>query len=611
MRLSPLALLQRRTHPRFITGAVIAALFVAAETSLAALLPGTTPVRTLDLVYLPGILVVASWCGLGFGLATALASVVAFDLFLIAPPWSLRPTDGWFLATLAIFVIIALLASAVSALARSLAVRAEAWRDAALSAEIARLLLRAPDLTAALPAAARHLARAFGLPSASIEPGVVPADETHSTFPLCDGAVNATLVVPADLAKPTLRRLQDRAVPSLESLLQAAREREHVADTTRSTYDELRRIADEQAALRNLATLVAHSVPPSDVFDAVAREMAQVLGTPHTVIARYEEDGTAVMTAGAWNYEEIVSPGTRFAIEEGTVSDLVFRTKAPGRVNAYRGQGVLSRTLRERGVYSSVGCPIMVGQKIWGVAIASSVTPEPLPADTEERMMEFTELAAAAIANAQSTSDLVASRARVVTAADETRRRIERDLHDGTQQNLVSIGLEMRAIEAAMPPELDQLKHQLSTTARAVDNAVAELQEISRGLHPAILTRGGLGHALTVLARRSAISVQLDLAPVCPLPEPLEVTIYYIVSEALTNATKYAHASKVYVELAMAGAMIRLSIRDNGLGGADPSRGSGLTGLTDRVTALGGRMEITSPVGDGTTLLVEIPCGGG
>jgi signal transduction histidine kinase len=417
----------------------------------------------------------------------------------------------------------------------------------------------------------------------------------------------ATLVVPANVAKPTLQRLQDRAVPSLESLLQAAKEREHVTSTARSSYEKLRRIADEQAALRNLATLVAHSVPPSEVFDAVAREMAQVLGTRQTVIARYEEDGTAVMVAGAWNYEEIVTAGTRFAVEEGTVSDLVFRTRAPGRVDGYRGEGVLSTTLRERGVFSSVGCPIMVGQEIWGVAIASSSTPEPLPADTEERMLEFTELAAAAIANAQSHTDLIASRARVVTATDETRRRIERDLHDGTQQNLVSIGLEMRAIEAAMPPELEELRRQLSATARAVDSAVAELQEISRGLHPAILTRGGLRAALTVLARRSAVAVQLNLPPVCPLPEHLEVTVYYIVSEALTNATKYAHASKVYVDLTITEALIRLSIRDDGLGGADPARGSGLTGLTDRVTALGGRMEIMSPLGGGTTLIAEIP----
>ena len=270
-----------------------------------------------------------------------------------------------------------------------------------------------------------------------------------------------------------------------------------VAETARTNYDRLRRIADEQAALRNLATLIANSVPPSEVFDAVAREMALVLGTRHTVIARYEADGTAVITAGTWNYNEIVASGTRWEMERGTVSDLVFRTRRPGRVTAYEGDGKLSARLRDRGVFSSVGCPIMVGCDLWGVAIASSSTPAPLPEDTEERMLDFTELAATAIANAQSHADLIASRARVVAAADETRRRIERNLHDGTQQNLVSIGLEMRAIEAAVPPELDEIKHQLADTARAVDNAVAELQEISRGLHPAILARGGLKPALT------------------------------------------------------------------------------------------------------------------
>jgi signal transduction histidine kinase len=315
-----------------------------------------------------------------------------------------------------------------------------------------------------------------------------------------------------------------------------------------------------------------------------------------------------VLTAGTWNYDEFVASGTRWDLEEGTVSNLVFRTRAPGRVHHYGGGGELSARLRTCGIFSSVGCPIMVGHDIWGVAIASSSTPEGLPADTEERMCEFTELAATAIANAQSHADLIASRARVVAATDETRRRIERDLHDGTQQHLVSIGLEMRSIEAAMPPELDQLKHNLSDTARALDSAVTELQEISRGLHPAILARGGLKSALSVLARRSPLDVRLDLSAEGPLPQRVQVTVYYIVSEALTNAIKYARAKTVYVDLASTETLVRLSIRDDGIGGADPTHGSGLSGLIDRVNALGGRMDLTSPAGDGTTLRAEIPC---
>jgi signal transduction histidine kinase len=268
---------------------------------------------------------------------------------------------------------------------------------------------------------------------------------------------------------------------------------------------------------------------------------------------------------------------------------------------------VLCSRLRDRGVFSSVGCPIMVGRELWGVAIASSSTPEPLPDDTEERMLEFTELAATAIENAQTHSDLIASRARVVTATDETRRRIERNLHHGTQQNLVSIGLEIRAIKSVIPPELDQIRHQLSVTARAVDGVVTELQEISRGLHPALVARGGLTPALSILARRSPVPVELTVPAECRLPERLEVTVYYIVSEALMNAAKHAHASTVRVELDLCEAVIRLSIRDDGIGGADPAGGIGLASLTDRVNALCGRMEIVSPVGRGTTLRAEIP----
>ncbi|HEY0540386.1 MAG TPA: DUF4118 domain-containing protein [Actinoallomurus sp.] len=508
--MASLAPSQCRT-PRPVIGALVAALCVAAETLLGVLLAGDTGetgVTTLTWVYLPGILAVSFLWGLALGLTTALASVLAFDLFLTGPMWSLRPATGEFLATLLIFLAVALPTGVVFALSR-------------------------------------------------------------------------------------------RA--------RAASQGERIADMARAGYDRLRRIADEQAALRNLATLVAHGAPPPEVFGAVARELANVLGTSHTVIARYLPGGASLVVTGTWNYEKIVPAGTRWNLEKGTVCELVYRTRAPGRVGGYEDRGVLSSRLLNRGVCSSVGCPIMVGRELWGVAIASSNTEEPLPADTEERMLEFTELAATAIANAQTHSDLIASRARVVTATDATRRRIERDLHHGTQQNLVSIGLEIRAIKSLIPPELDQVRHQLSVTARAVDGVVTELQEISRGLHPALVARGGLMPALSLLARRSAVPVELIVPAECRLPERLEVTVYYIVSEALTNAAKHAQASTVRVKVDLCEAIIRLSIHDDGVGGADPARGTGLASLTDRVSALCGRMEIISPVGGGTTLRTEIP----
>jgi signal transduction histidine kinase len=206
-----------------------------------------------------------------------------------------------------------------------------------------------------------------------------------------------------------------------------------------------------------------------------------------------------------------------------------------------------------------------------------------------------------------SRAELAASRARIVTAADETRRRIERDLHDGVQQRLLSLALAQRGAKAMVPPELRELQAQLSRVADGLAGTLEELQEISRGIHPAILVQGGLAPALRALARRSAVPVELEVRAGMRLPEPVEVAAYYIASEALTNAAKHAHASAVHVAVEAHDGVLGLSIRDNGCGGADPARGSGLIGLTDRVDALGGTMEVASPLGEGTTLLITLP----
>jgi signal transduction histidine kinase len=207
----------------------------------------------------------------------------------------------------------------------------------------------------------------------------------------------------------------------------------------------------------------------------------------------------------------------------------------------------------------------------------------------------------------RSRAELAASRARMVTAADQTRRRIERDLHDGVQQRLVSLVLQERTAETMVPPEHRELQAQLSRLADGLEGALGELQEISRGIHPAILARGGLEHALKALARRSAIPVKLQVRAGTRLPEPVEVAAYYVVSEALTNAAKHAHASAVHVAVEARDGVLGLSIRDDGRGGADPARGSGLIGLADRVDALGGTIEVVSPVGEGTTILITLP----
>jgi signal transduction histidine kinase len=232
---------------------------------------------------------------------------------------------------------------------------------------------------------------------------------------------------------------------------------------------------------------------------------------------------------------------------------------------------------------------------------------EPPPVDTEARMRQFVELVGCTIAQAESRAELIASRARVVAASDAARRNIERDLHDGAQQHLISLGLELRAAEASVSPEQEELRQRLSETAQGLSGVLAELQEISHGLHPAILTRGGLEAALRALARRSPVPVKLHIHARRGLPEQIEVTIYYIVCEALTNVVKHANASVVRVDLDMQDDRLRLSIHDDGLGGAEIGRGSGLIGLTDRVAALDGTMQVTSPIGEGTSLLITIP----
>jgi signal transduction histidine kinase len=232
---------------------------------------------------------------------------------------------------------------------------------------------------------------------------------------------------------------------------------------------------------------------------------------------------------------------------------------------------------------------------------------EHFPDDTEQRLEEFTGLVATAIANAESRSQLTASRARIVAASDETRRQIERDIHDGTQQRLVSLGLALRAAEAEVPAGLDELRATLSRAASGLAAAVEDLQEISRGIHPAILSRGGLVAALETLAGRAAVPVQLAARIDRRLPESVEVAAYYVVSEALTNAAKHANASRVDIEALVRDGSLRLSVRDDGVGGAEPARGSGLVGLRDRVEAVGGSIEITSPPGHGTHVVVQLP----
>jgi len=361
---------------------------------------------------------------------------------------------------------------------------------------------------------------------------------------------------------------------------------------------------------------VARGAAAEELFAAVTEEVGRLLGTHLAGMARYESDDTVTVLAtwaaeGAAEGEHPLVPGP-WPLEGGDLASTISRTGRPVRIDNYQGvPGRIAAFVRdELGIVSSLGSPIVVEGRLWGVLFIHSKQTQPLPPDTESRLTGFTELVATAIANAESRAELMASRARIVAAADETRRRIERDLHDGIQQRLVSLGLELRAAQATVPAQLDELEGVLSHAAEGLTSILGELREISHGLHPAILSEGGLEPALRALRRRSAIPVELDLHPKRRLPGRVEVAAYYVVSEALTNAAKHARASVVNVELDTHDAILQLAIRDDGIGGADPRQGSGLVGLSDRIEALGGTLQVSSPAGNGTTLLIQVPLEG-
>jgi signal transduction histidine kinase len=369
-----------------------------------------------------------------------------------------------------------------------------------------------------------------------------------------------------------------------------------------SMAQSLQRLNDEQAALRRIATLVAHGRPPSEVFTAATREVGVLLGADITRLVRFEADGSGTVAAAWARTGDPVPVGSRIPID-GIVAAQVRESGKPARIIEE-----LPPELPP-GSYSAVGAPIMVGGMLWGAITALSPQDRALPDGSEGRMAEFTDLVGTAIANAQDRADLVASRARIVKAADYARHRLERDLHDGAQQQLVSLALQARMAQESVPTELVELKGDLAELASGMASVSEELREISRGIHPGILSEGGLAAALKALGRRSPIPLTFDLSIEQPLPDAAAVAAYYVAAEALTNAAKHSRASKGTMSAEVKDGVFYLSIQDNGIGGADFGKGSGLVGLNDRIEAFGGHMTVSSPPGGGTSISVSIPVG--
>jgi len=372
---------------------------------------------------------------------------------------------------------------------------------------------------------------------------------------------------------------------------------------TEAKLVEVGRVANEHKALRRVATLVASEASPERIFTSVSEECARVLQVNATAVLRYVGDGTAEMV-GRHNRDsaDVLPLGARLPMDDDSALAQVARTSAPARIDDWAGSTAAERF--RFGYRSTAAAPIVVSGVLWGaVAIASETT---LPPDAENRLGAFAELVSLGVASAQARADLIASRARLVKAGDDQRRRLERNLHDGAQSRLVSVALQLRVARASLTARPDAVAGLLEEAARELDAGLTELREIARGLHPAMLVDHGLARALEALVERLPTPVDLDV-PAERLPEVLEATAYYIAAEALTNVAKHAQATRAAVTVVRDGGVLRCTVSDDGRGGADPAGGTGLLGLRDRAEAVGGTLSFVSPPGRGTTIVAALP----
>ncbi len=370
-------------------------------------------------------------------------------------------------------------------------------------------------------------------------------------------------------------------------------------------------LVEEQAALRRVATLVAVDPDPSHVFARVCEEVGTVLGVESTNLARFESPGKAKVVGG-WGLDSapVFPVGAEIPLSGDTAVQKVSRSGRPERVDDYADVGgELAERLHQVGIASAVAAPITVAGRLWGAVVASSGQAFAFPSDSEERIGGFAELVADALANADAREQLAASRARIVEAADSARRRLERNLHDGAQQRLVALALQLREVDVKLHSDPETAGRLLASAREALALALDELRELARGIHPAVLSARGLGPALEALAARTPVPVRVSGIPDVRLSPQVEAAAYYLVAEALTNVVKHAGATSVAVEIARTDGYTRIEVRDDGAGGAAVGEGSGLRGLADRVEALGGSLEIDSRDGAGTRVIGRIPVG--
>ena len=368
---------------------------------------------------------------------------------------------------------------------------------------------------------------------------------------------------------------------------------------------EVQRLAEEQAALRRVATMVAREAPPEEVLARVAEEVGVLLQADAAAVWRYDSGGQATVV-GSWGALGGTVPSGRIKLEGDSVTALVYRTQRPARFDAYEHTtGPVAAYARDAGLRSAVGTPIVVGGRLWGSIGVATMRPAPIPVDAEPRMAEFTELVATAISNVQARSDLAASRARIVATADEERRRVVRDLHDGAQQRLVHTIVTLKLARRALDRDREDAPALVNEALGHAETATDELRELAHGILPSTLTHGGLRAGARALASRMAIPVDTEVS-VDRLPPAVEATAYFIVAEALTNVSKHSRAERATVKARLESDALQVEVCDDGVGGAQAD-GTGLLGLSDRLAAFGGTLRVESPAGGGTVVTACIP----
>jgi PAS domain S-box-containing protein len=409
---------------------------------------------------------------------------------------------------------------------------------------------------------------------------------------------------PAEL---TVTRLRAPNGPGFIGFVRDITERLSAEEELRAARARFEVIANEQAALRRVATLVAGQATSEELFAAVAREVAVLFGAPWSAVLRYDSLGNVALV-GAWGDGPRLVAGDTWPLEEAVAASVIWRTREPAMVDAAEFDSPLATVMLSTGLRFATGVPIVVAGQLWGAITVLDRTRDALPPEIAGRLESFTELVATAVANATARSELVAARRRVIEAADAARARVTRDMHDGAQQKFVNSLINLQLAQDKWSSDPARARELLDIGAEEADTGIELLRELAAGLHPTILNDMGLEAALESLAARAPIPVELDAARVT-LPPPLETSVYFFCSEALTNVIKHSGATSSSVRVAVADGWLSIEVRDDGMGGAEiGSGGSGLRGLSDRIGALDGAFVLSSPEGGaGTTLMARIP----